>query len=94
MNTTPLGMYPHPNVSPLSSRELNAEFVMDLIYRPMETGLLRIAKKKGISIISGVEMFLAQGFAQWELFMGRKAPEAAMRHALLAKLRAEESGAH
>jgi 3-dehydroquinate dehydratase/shikimate dehydrogenase len=94
VNTTPLGMYPNPNVSPLSARELNAEFVMDLIYRPMETGLLRIAKKKGISLISGVEMFLAQGFAQWELFMGGKAPEAAMRRALLAKLRAEESAAH
>ncbi|HSC45177.1 MAG TPA: shikimate dehydrogenase, partial [Candidatus Acidoferrum sp.] len=91
VNTTPVGMHPHAGVSPLLERELNAEIVMDLIYRPMQTELLRMAKRKGISVISGVEMFLAQGFAQWELFMGQKAPEAAMRRAVLEKLRAEES---
>jgi shikimate 5-dehydrogenase len=37
-------------------------------------------------------MFLAQGFAQWELWMGTAAPEAAMRRAVMAKLRSEEAG--
>jgi shikimate 5-dehydrogenase len=64
---------------------------MDLIYRPMQTELLRIAAKKGFGVISGVEMFLAQGFTQWELFMGQRAPEAAMRRAVFEKLTAEES---
>jgi 3-dehydroquinate dehydratase/shikimate dehydrogenase len=91
VNATPVGMHPSPGVSPLSEKELNAPFVLDLIYRPMQTELLRIAAKKGISAISGVEMFLAQGFAQWALFLGQRAPEAAMRHAVLAKLIAEES---
>lgn len=90
VNATPVGMHPNEGVSPLAANELNAAFVMDLIYRPMQTELLRIAAKKGIGVISGVEMFLAQGFAQWELFMNRRAPEAAMRRAVLQKLRADE----
>jgi 3-dehydroquinate dehydratase/shikimate dehydrogenase len=91
INATPVGMYPNDGVSPLDAKELNAPFVMDLIYRPMQTELLRIAARKGISVISGVEMFLAQGFVQWELFMGQPAPEAAMRRAVLAILSAAES---
>ena len=95
VNTTPVGMHPHEGVSPLSVKELNTAWVMDLIYRPLQTELLRIAKKKGIGVISGLEMFLAQGFAQWELFMAQPAPELAMRRAVLKKLRSEESfGSH
>src|SRR5207249_5044505 len=61
VNATPVGMYPHEGTSPLSPDELNCDFVLDLIYRPLRTQLLRIAAKKGIKVISGVEMFLAQG---------------------------------
>src|SRR3989442_9606967 len=90
VNATPVGMYPHEGTSPLSQRELNCGFVMDLIYRPLRTQLLRIAAKKGIKVISGVEMFLAQGFAQWELWTGKSAPESEMRRAVMAKLCLEE----
>jgi shikimate 5-dehydrogenase len=62
---------------------------MDLIYRPERTQLLQLAMKKGIATVSGVEMFLAQGIAQWEIWMQRRAPEAAMRRAVLAALRNE-----
>jgi len=91
VNATPVGMHPDTGLSPLSPSELNTRFVMDLIYRPMETKLLQIAAKKRVGAISGVEMFLAQGFAQWECFMGRQAPEAAMRRAVLDQLRRSES---
>jgi 3-dehydroquinate dehydratase/shikimate dehydrogenase len=91
INATPVGMYPHENESPLLAKELNCDVVMDLIYRPLQTRLLRMAKRKGIKTISGVEMFLAQGFAQWELWMGKAAPEAAMRRVVMAKLRSEEA---
>jgi len=91
VNTTPVGMYPHPEASPLLQGELNCEIVMDLIYRPLRTKLLRIAAEKGIRTVSGVEMLLAQGFAQWELWMGKPAPEAAMRRAEMAKLKLEEA---
>jgi len=91
VNATPVGMYPRAGDSALSPRELNCRIVMDLIYRPLRTQLLKTAAAKGIRAISGVEMFLAQGFAQWELWMGKVAPAAAMRRAVLAQLRADEA---
>jgi 3-dehydroquinate dehydratase/shikimate dehydrogenase len=91
VNATPVGMYPHAGGSPLSARELNCKLVMDLVYRPLRTRLLNIAAARGIRMISGLEMFLAQGFAQWELWMGKAAPEAAMRHAVMSQLRADET---
>ncbi len=91
VNATPVGMYPHAGSSPLAVRELNCRLVMDLVYRPLRTQLLNIAAAKGIRVISGLEMFFAQGFAQWELWMGKSAPEAAMRRAVMAQLRADET---
>jgi len=83
-------MYPHAEISPLSPRELHCRIFMDFIYRPERTGLLKLAASKGIATVSGVEMFLAQGIAQWELWMGKRAPEAAMRRAVTTQLRADE----
>jgi 3-dehydroquinate dehydratase/shikimate dehydrogenase len=91
LNTTPVGMHPHEGISPLAPGELHCRIVMDLIYRPQRTQLLKLAAKKGIATVSGVEMFLAQGVAQWEIWMQKRAPEAAMRRAVLAALRAEEN---
>jgi len=90
LNSTPVGMHPHDGISPLAAGELNCRMVMDLIYRPQKTQLLKIAAKKGISTVSGVEMFLAQGIAQWEIWTEKRAPEALMRRAVLGALRAEE----
>jgi 3-dehydroquinate dehydratase / shikimate dehydrogenase len=91
INTTPVGMYPHAEISPLSLRELHCRIVMDLIYRPERTQLLKLAAGKGIATVSGVEMFLAQGIAQWEMWTKQRAPEAVMRRAVLAALRVEDS---
>jgi 3-dehydroquinate dehydratase/shikimate dehydrogenase len=93
INSTPVGQYPHSDVSPLSAGELHCRIVMDLINRPLRTELLKIARKKGIAIVSGVEMFVAQGLAQWQLWTGKSAPEAAMRRAVLQSLRAEDVAA-
>jgi shikimate 5-dehydrogenase len=90
LNATPVGMHPHDAISPLSPGELHCRIVMDLIYRPQRTRLLRIAEQKGITTVSGVEMFLAQGIAQWEIWTEKRAPEPAMRRAVLDALRAEE----
>jgi 3-dehydroquinate dehydratase / shikimate dehydrogenase len=90
LNATPIGMHPHDQVSPLSPAELNCRVVMDLINRPQKTQLLKLAARKGIATVPGVEMFVPQGVAQWELWMGRRAPESVMRKAVLKALLAEE----
>jgi 3-dehydroquinate dehydratase / shikimate dehydrogenase len=89
LNATPVGMHPHAGVSPLAARELHCRVVMDLIYRPLRTELLRIAAHKKMIAVSGVEMFVAQGVAQWELWSGKRAPERQMRAAVLAALKRE-----
>jgi 3-dehydroquinate dehydratase / shikimate dehydrogenase len=89
LNCTPVGMHPGRG-SALESRELNCSLVMDLIYRPLKTELLRHAERRGIETISGVDMFVAQGVAQWELWMREPAPERVMRRAVLAELQNEE----
>jgi 3-dehydroquinate dehydratase/shikimate dehydrogenase len=91
LNATPVGMHPHDGVSPLAPGELNCRLVMDLINRPRKTQLLKIAARKGIATVPGVEMLLAQGFAQWELWTGKRAPQAPMRRAVLAALRTQEN---
>jgi 3-dehydroquinate dehydratase/shikimate dehydrogenase len=91
LNTTPIGMYPNAEISPLSVHELHCRIVMDLIYRPEQTQLLTLAARKGIATVSGVEMFLAQGVAQWELWTKQRAPEAVTRRAVVKALRAEAS---
>ena len=90
VNCTPVGMHPRVKDSPLAARELNARIVFDLIYRPRQTRLLQLAEQRGIETISGVEMFLAQGAAQWEIWNGMRAPEKVMRKAVMKALRDED----
>jgi 3-dehydroquinate dehydratase/shikimate dehydrogenase len=86
VNATPVGMFPAVEHSPLTSNELNCRLVFDLIYRPIETKLLQLAARRGIETVSGVEMFLAQGAAQWEIWTGERAAITAMRRAVLDAL--------
>ena len=89
VNCTPVGMHPHGGL-PLDLPELNCRILMDMVYRPRQTELLQAARNKGIETIAGLEMFLAQGFAQYEIWTGERAPEAAMRRAITGVLSREE----
>ncbi|MDE3110000.1 MAG: shikimate dehydrogenase [Acidobacteriota bacterium] len=90
VNATPVGMHPRTGESPLEPRELNCRLVFDTIYRPKMTKLLQFAKRRGIETVSGVEMFVAQGAAQIEIWTGQRAPVEAMRRAVLGALVREE----
>jgi 3-dehydroquinate dehydratase / shikimate dehydrogenase len=94
VNATPVGMYPHAGQSPLDANELNCRLVFDTIYRPRKTRLLELAERRGIDTISGVEMFVAQGTAQWEIWTGERAPVDAMRRSLEGALGREETRGH
>jgi len=93
VNATPVGMHPHAAESPLAANELNCRLVFDTIYRPRKTRLLRLAEQRGIETVSGLEMFVAQGTAQWEIWTGERAPVAAMRRAVEDALAREENSA-
>jgi 3-dehydroquinate dehydratase / shikimate dehydrogenase len=91
VNATPVGMYPRTGESPLAAGELNCRLVFDTIYRPRRTKLLRWAGQRGIETVSGLEMFVAQGTAQFEIWTGQRAPVDAMRRAVLGALAREEA---
>ncbi len=91
INATPLGMASlagkNNPASPLEPVEMNARYVFDLVYNPIETPLLRAARQKGIAVISGVEMFVQQGARQFEIWTGKPAPEEEMLRVVLHSLR-------
>ena len=75
VNGTPLGMSPKVEETPIPSDVLHSrQLVFDTIYNPMETRLLKEAKERGCQTISGFQMFLYQGAAQFELWTGKTAP--------------------
>ncbi len=87
INTTPVGMTPHDDCSPLKSELLTADtVVMDMVYNPLKTRLIKDAQKAGCRTVEGVSMFVHQGAVQFELWTGQKAPVDVMRRAVLDEL--------
>ena len=69
INTTPLGMHPRLDFSPLSSEQLfSHQLVYDIIYNPLETKLLKLAKEKKCQTLNGLGMFLGQASLQLQLW--------------------------
>ena len=84
VNATSVGMVPNENVSLVASRELvKFRVVMDIVYSPLETRLLREARAAGCHVVQGLDMLLYQGVAQFELWTALPAPIEVMRRALL-----------
>lgn len=73
INATPIGMGSMKE-SPLKDDEIQAKVVFDMVYDPVETRLLQVARAKGISVIPGVEMFVHQAARQFEIWTGKPAP--------------------
>ena len=79
LNSTPCGMAGSARALPIEPEDLNAGLVFDMVYNPLETPLLKLAREKGLPTISGVEMFVQQGVRQFEIWTGKPAPEAEMQ---------------
>lgn len=87
VNATSVGMAPLEKISLLTVEQLaGVEVVMDIVYAPIETCLLRNAKSAGCKTISGTEMLLYQGVAQFELWQNRPAPTEVMRQRLYSHI--------
>jgi len=77
INATSLGMVPQQRETPLPKKLLRkGMMVMDIVYQPLQTKLLREAKEKGCLTINGLEMLVRQGVTQFMIWTGRR-PEIA-----------------
>lgn len=85
VNATPVGMG-NTHDCPLREEEIQAKVVFDIVYDPVETRLLNIARAKGIAVIPGVEMFVHQAARQFEIWTGKPAPAGDMLRAVTVAL--------
>jgi shikimate dehydrogenase len=88
IHCTPIGMSPKADASCVPASLLHAGLtVMDIVYTPRETRLLKEATRTGCKTIPGLEMFLHQAVTQFELWTNRSAPVNVMRTVLESHFR-------
>ena len=86
IHCTPMGMSPKVHETSVPAALLHAGLtVMDIVYNPRDTRLLKEAKAAGCRVIPGIEMFLHQAAAQFELWSNQAAPTDVMRAVLEAR---------
>jgi shikimate dehydrogenase len=84
VNTTSVGMLPDIDSTPVPENLIKSGLiVVDIIYNPLQTRLLKEAEKKGARVISGIEMLIWQGALAFELWTGKKAPLETMRKVVM-----------
>ncbi len=86
INATPVGMYPHVDSAPIDLARLRVRVVFDMVYFPLGTRFLNEARGRGLTTISGLEMLVAQGARQFEIWTGLAAPRALMEQAVRSAL--------
>jgi shikimate dehydrogenase len=87
INTTPVGMMPNIDETPVHSAILaNYRWVMDTIYNPLQTKLVREAGQAGCITIPGLDMFVHQGAEQIKLWTGLEPPRELMKRTVMESL--------
>lgn len=75
INTTPVGMYPHIEQSPIALDAFpKLEGIADVIYNPLRTHLALEAERLGIKSVCGLEMLIAQAKYAAEIFLNTRLP--------------------
>lgn len=83
INCTPIGQHPDVDESPLHPSVFRPGLVvMDCVYNPETTMMIREARDRGCRVVNGVEMFIRQAAEQFKLFTGQEAPVEEMTAAL------------
>ena len=85
VNTTPLGMTPNIDQSPLPATVVLAPHtkIYDLVYNPRETKLVRDARAQGLSATTGLGMLIEQAALGFELWTGATADRTVMQQAVI-----------
>jgi shikimate dehydrogenase len=88
INCTPVGMHPNVNETLVTAELMRPELeVMDIVYNPIETRLLKEAKRAGVEkVIAGVDMFVNQGAESLKIWLGIEAPVDLMRMVVTREL--------
>jgi 3-dehydroquinate dehydratase/shikimate dehydrogenase len=87
INCTPVGM--HPNVDDTAMPPAGFRpgmVVMDTVYHPENTMLLKLARERECKTVSGVDMFVRQAAIQSNLYTGQEPPVDLMREVVARKL--------
>ena len=83
INATSVGMGEQSSESPVPQESIQPHHtVFETIYHPRSTPLVKIAERRGASVIRGLEMFIEQGLAQFEIHTGVKGCREVMESAL------------
>ena len=84
VNTTPIGMYPNVDESPVVTDNIltAGQIIMDLVYNPPDTKLIRMAEGKGATVVGGWEMLLQQAARSFEIWTGMPMPVEKVRSVL------------
>ncbi|MCQ6558385.1 shikimate dehydrogenase [Paenibacillus mendelii] len=87
IHTTPVGMYPNVDETPIDASWLQPEAIAsDILYNPLKTRYLEEAERRGCRIHGGLGMFIYQGAYAFEYWTGVPAPVEAMRETVLEAL--------
>lgn len=88
INCTPVGMHPQVDDTPVPPGAFQRQnmIAFDTVYHPENTMFLKLARERGASTLSGVDMFVHQAAKQFALYTGREAPWDVMRDTLRRKL--------
>jgi shikimate dehydrogenase len=87
IHTTPIGMHPRQDQSLVPPELMHADLaIMDIVYNPYQTRLLRDAEAAGIKTVHGIEMFVNQAVLQFEAWTGESAPREVMKQVVLDRL--------
>ena len=72
INSTSIGMYPNSDEMPLDPKVLSKDtIVCDIVYKPLETKLIKEAKKQGNTTVPGLDMLIYQGILSEEIWLDR-----------------------
>jgi shikimate dehydrogenase len=91
INTTSVGMWPDTSNSPVPTGLFKSgQIVIDVVYNPLKTRLLKQAESQGAKTISGIDMLVWQGALALELWTGQPAPAEVMKEEISRILKSHE----
>ncbi len=93
VNTTSVGMHPNLDAQPVELPALRpGAWLVDIVYNPLETRLLRQARERGAEALNGVDMLVHQGALSLRRWTGCEPPIEVMREVLVRELQRRAGG--